>query len=143
MNKIILILLLISFSTYAQELKQEIFQFDNLRIIKRPVTLPNNVIPGDFVPAGATILQAIELTNLTGMLPEAGLFLESKTTTEELLKFYESALVSRDWRIIQKDSKGNKSVLLGENPSKKVMTVLIRDEKDYRIIKVFYRRPGF
>ncbi|HMV42574.1 MAG TPA: hypothetical protein PK079_20570 [Leptospiraceae bacterium] len=143
MNKFISLLILSCLSIFAEELKEETFQFENLRVIKRPASLPNNVIASDFIPSGATILQAVELTNVTGMIPEAGLFLESKNTTEELIKFYENALASRDWRIIQKDNKGNKSVLLGENPSKKVMTILIRDEKDYRVVKVFYRRSGF
>jgi uncharacterized glyoxalase superfamily protein PhnB len=67
----------------------------------------------------------------------------SSLSVEELIQFYEKVLQARDWRILQKDSKGNKSVILGENPTKKVMTVLIRDDKDNRVVKIFYRRPGY
>ena len=76
------------------------------------------------------------------MSPEASLFLHSTLTVEELIRFYESVFLAREWRILQKDNRDNKFVLLGER-SKKVMTVLIRDEKDYRAVKIFYRRPGF
>jgi hypothetical protein len=142
MNKIIAFLFLFSLPMFADEVKEEVFQFENLRIIK-PSSPPRAVISHDFIPANGTVLQSVELSNITGMIPESALFLESTQSVEELVKFYESVLVARDWRILQKDSKGNKSVILGENTSKKVMTVVIRDDKDHRLVKIFYRRPGF
>ena len=143
MNKIIAFLFLLSLPMFADEVKEEVFQFENLRIIKKPSSPPRAVISHDFIPANGTVLQSVELSNITGMIPESALFLESTQSVEELVKFYESVLVARDWRILQKDSKGNKSVILGENTSKKVMTVVIRDDKDHRLVKIFYRRPGF
>ena len=142
MNKIIAFLFLFSLPMFADEVKEEVFQFENLRI-KKPSSPPRAVISHDFIPANGTVLQSVELSNITGMIPESALFLESTQSVEELVKFYESVLVARDWRILQKDSKGNKSVILGENTSKKVMTVVIRDDKDHRLVKIFYRRPGF
>ena len=143
MNKIIAFLFLFSLPMFADEVKEEAFQFENLRIIKKPSSPPRAVISHDFIHAYGTVLQSVELSNITGMIPESALFLESTQSVEELVKFYESVLVARDWRILQKDSKGNKSVILGENTSKKVMTVVIRDDKDHRLVKIFYRRPGF
>lgn len=143
MNKLIVLFLIFSVSIFSEEIKEEVFQFENLRVIKKPSTPPKAVISNDFIPANGTVIQSIELSNITGMIPESALFLESTQTTDELIKFYESVLIARDWRILQKDSKGNKSVILGENTSKKVMTVLIRDDKDHRLVKIFYRRPGF
>jgi hypothetical protein len=143
MNKLLVLSLIFSISIFSEEIKEEVFQFENLRVIKKPSAPPKAVISNDFIPANGIVIQSVELSNITGMIPESALFLESTQTTDELIKFYESVLIARDWRILQKDSKGNKSLILGENTSKKVMTVLIRDDKDHRLVKIFYRRPGF
>jgi|GEM_PF-1702900 hypothetical protein len=143
MNKFIILFFILFSLLISQEVKEETFQFENLRVIKRPTTPPRAVISNDFIPANAVVIQSVELTNLASVIPESALFLESSLSVEELIQFYEKVLQARDWRILQKDSKGNKSVILGENPTKKVMTVLIRDDKDNRVVKIFYRRPGY
>lgn len=143
MNKLIALFFLFTLSISSQEVFEETYLFENLRVIKKPIELPRGPISQDFISSKSTMLQYIALGHSSEILPEAALFLQSQETVEELIKFYETALQNRDWRILQKDNKGNKQVILGESPSKKVMTILIRDEKDYRVIKIFYRRPGF
>ena len=137
MNKLIALFFLFTLSISSQEVFEETYLFENLRVIKKPIELPRGPISQDFISAKSTMLQYVALGH------SSDLFLQSQETVEELIKFYETALQNRDWRILQKDNKGNKQVILGESPSKKVMTILIRDEKDYRVIKIFYRRPGF
>jgi len=143
MNKIIAFFFILSLPILPVELQEETFQFENLRIIKKPSSTPRSPISSDFLCEKASLIQSIELGNSTGIPAETALFLNCPSTSEELIKFYESIFMARDWRILQKDSKANKSVILGENPSKKVMTIIVRDEKDYRVVKIFYRRPGF
>jgi len=143
MYKLFIVFFLFSFSVFSEEVLEETFQFESLRIVKKPISHPRGPIPSDFVSEKSSVLQYVSLGHTLEILPEAALFLQSQETVEELIKFYELALQNRDWRILQKDNKGNKQVILGESPSKKVMTILIRDEKDYRVVKIFYRRPGF
>ena len=142
MNKLLLLFILVSLPVFSEEIQEEIYQFENLRIIKKPTSAPGGVITSDFICDKATLIQSIELRNVSDMSPEASLFLHSTLTVEELIRFYETVFLAGEWRILQKDNRDNKFVLLGER-SKKVMTVLIRDEKDYRAVKIFYRRPGF
>ncbi len=143
MNKSLVLFFILLLPIVSEEIKEEVFQFENLRVIKKPSTPPRSVISHDFIPSDSIVTKSVELTNLASVIPESALFLESSQSTEELMKFYESVMQARDWRILQKDSKGNKSVILGESTTKKVMTVLIRDNKESRTIKIFYRKPGF
>lgn len=142
MNKLLVFFLFFSLSIFSQELSEEIYQFENLRIIKRPSSAPGGAITSEFICDKATLIQSVELRNVTDIAPESSLVLHSALTVDELVRFYESVFLARDWRILQKDNRDNKFVLLGER-SKRVMTVIIRDEKDYRAVKIFYRRPGF
>ncbi|MBK8397627.1 MAG: hypothetical protein IPL26_20630 [Leptospiraceae bacterium] len=143
MNKIFSVFFLFTLSLFPQDVFEESYLFENLRVIKKPISVPRGPIPSDFISQKSNLVQYVSLGHSSEILPEAALFLESPETVDELIKFYELALQTRDWRILQKDNKGNKQVILGESPSKKVMTILIRDEKDYRVVKIFYRRPGF
>lgn len=143
MNKFIALLFMLSIPIFSIELQEEAYQFDNLQIIKNPKTISIGPISNEFLCEKAIPLQSIDFTSFTGLSPEIALILQCSQSAEELMKFYESVFQTREWRILQKDSKENKLLLLGESQTKKVMTVLIRDEKEYRIVKIFFKRPGF
>ena len=70
-------------------------------------------------PANAVVTQSVELSNLASVIPESAMFLESSLSTQELILFYEKVYRPVTGEFYKKDSKGNKSVILGENPLRK------------------------
>lgn len=60
--------------------------------------------------------------------------------TEQLLMYYEVLLKGMEWKILQKEKKENKTILLAESQVKKIVTLIIYPDNEFSLVKIFLRR---
>jgi hypothetical protein len=131
--------LFITFTSFlfSNSKEEKIFYIDNLRVIENPTMNSPSYIPKDFIPEEAQFNKYFELDSFS---IEAGLFIQTNLSREELIVFYESSFKKNDWRIFRKDIQKDSMVYQVENVSKRVISIIIRNVGSVSMIKLFYKR---
>jgi hypothetical protein len=120
---------------------EEILQLNNVIIHRNPESISRSV-PSGLIPESSTILHTTELRSFGIENSEISVVLTNPLTVEQLVFYYEMFLKSMEWKILQKENKEIKYILLAENQIKRVVTLIIypNKEKDGSIVKIFLRR---
>lgn len=122
--------------------RQEIFSYDRLITIRNPEKSPP-AIPRFLVPAEAKLLLSSDLRSNFYSSFEAFLVLEIETEKKEVEEYYEKAMQSREWKLLQSDTTQDKTIFLSEGFSRKVITVLIYKLSDTKTkVKLFYKKAN-
>ncbi|TGN18710.1 hypothetical protein [Leptospira idonii] len=119
----------------------ESYSFDRLNLAHYPEKIPPS-IPRSFLPESAVFIDSSELRSGFANARESYLLLESTNTKEEIEKTLEARSAMGDWKLIQKDSEGSKTVYLFEGFLNKSMSVLVTDQGDKRYAKYFFKKQS-
>ncbi|MCC5814632.1 MAG: hypothetical protein JJT78_07745 [Leptospira sp.] len=120
--------------------KQEIFNFDRMITISNPEKAPP-AIPRYLIPQDSKFLLSTDLRTQFYTSVEAFVSFEHSATKPELEKFYSEHMQSREWKLLQSDFKEEKTILLSEGFSRKVITVMIeKTDQGTSKVKIYFKK---
>jgi hypothetical protein len=120
--------------------KQEIFNFDRMITISNPEKAPP-AIPRYLIPENSKFLLSTDLRTQFYTSVEAFVSFENSASKQELEKFYSEIMQSREWKLLQSDFKEEKTILLSEGFSRKVITVMIEKSGDGNSkVKIYFKK---
>lgn len=73
---------------------------------------------------------------------ESFVVLETEKGFAEVTSFYEKFFKENDWKILKKVEKEKSFVLLSESSTRRVVTVLVQEKGNQRIIKLFHKKQA-
>ncbi|MBE7411280.1 MAG: hypothetical protein HS129_04325 [Leptospiraceae bacterium] len=127
-----------AFPIFPEE-KEKIWHYEKLTIRENPEKRPK-AIQQEFIPEGGKLLYSTEFRGSFGDSIESVLIFSHSFDLVALNLFYELVLKNLEWKILQKDIQDKKSVYLAEGPARRMVTILLTDEKEYRSIKIFLKK---
>ncbi len=122
-------------------LAEEILVYDNLTVINSPNSTPKNIFTG-FVPDGSKLLLSTDIKKFGYESIETSTIFESNLTEQELMTYYEVFLKALDWKILQKERKDKKVLILAESQMKKIISVIIEAKESGSIVKLFLKKQS-
>lgn len=120
---------------------EEILVYDNLTVINSPNSTPKNIITG-FVPDGSKLLLSTDIKKFGYESIETSTIFESNLTEQELMTYYEVFLKALDWKILQKERKDKKVLILAESQMKKIISIIIEAKEAGSIVKLFLKKQS-
>ena len=135
--KQILFFLTFLFTLSAEQ--ESITQYNSLRVITNPEKSSIVFIPKEFIPESAKLKNFIENDIIAS---EAILVIETNEKSSSIIPFLEKQFKNLDWRIFRKDINQSNSVFQVENSSKRILSILILEEKNFTKIKYFFKRQS-
>ena len=120
---------------------EEILVYDNLTVINSPISAPKNILTG-FVPDGSKLLLSTDIKKFGYESIETSTVFESSLSVDELLTYYEVFLKALDWRILQKEKKDKKVLIIAESQMKKIISVVIDPLEKGAIVKLFLKKQS-
>jgi hypothetical protein len=73
---------------------------------------------------------------------ETSTVFESNLSSDELMTYYEVFLKALDWRILQKEKKDKKVLIIAESQMKKIISVIIDPVEKGAIVKLFLKKQS-
>lgn len=120
----------------------ETYQFERLILSRYPEKQPP-AIPYYFLPPGSVPIVSTDLRSNFYSSMEVFLSYESPLSKKDLDAYYQLILQDREWRILQSDFNGERSLFVAEGLSRRVITVVIRPKKDEgSLVRIFYKKSG-
>ena len=120
---------------------EEILVYDNLTVINSPVSPPKNILTG-FVPDGSRLLLSTDIKKFGYESIETSTVFESSLSIDELLTYYEVFLKALDWRILQKEKKDKKILIIAESQMKKIISIVIDPLERGSVVKLFLKKQS-
>jgi len=117
--------------------------FEFLDIEFFPQTQPVQ-IAAEFIMPDSVYLFSTKQKNDSGYfmdINEVALVLQNRASLQEITNFYDKAIPSQDYKILQKDSTQKKNIILAEGSGKTNLAVIITDMGEIRKIKILFKKP--
>ncbi|WCL50954.1 hypothetical protein [Leptospira sp. GIMC2001] len=141
LNKKTLFIFLTFFAVHiwaAQE--QEVFSLGKLTAIANPEKNPP-AIPAYLVLEESELLMSTDLRSSFFSSIEAVLIFKNSKSRKEVEDFYLKNFQGREWRLLQSENNENRTLLLAEGFSRKVLTIVIRDDgSNGSIVKIYFKK---
>jgi hypothetical protein len=138
LKRYFLFFLIILFQVLGAE---EILIYDNLTVINSPLSPPKNILTG-FVPDGSKLLLSTDIKKFGYESVETSTVFDSNLSSDELMTYYEVFLKALDWRILQKEKKDKKVLIIAESQMKKIISVIIDPVEKGAIVKLFLKKQS-
>lgn len=119
--------------------QESITHYNSLRVVTNPERSSVVFIPKEFIPESSQLKNFIENDIIA---TEAILVIETNEKSSTIIPFLEKQFKNLDWRIFRKDINQKNSVFQVENSSKRILSILILEEKNFTRIKYFFKRQS-
>ncbi|MCC6275702.1 MAG: hypothetical protein IT569_07580 [Leptospiraceae bacterium] len=135
---ILFVYVIMLFPLFSQS-KEKVWHYEKLTIRENPEQRPK-AIQKEFIPDGGNLLYSTEFRGSFGDSVESVVIYGHSLDLKSLNLFYDLIFKNLEWKVLQKELLEKKSVYLAEGPSRRMITILLSDESDKRIIKIFLKK---